>query len=257
VSRSSAAIAAVRSPKAAQEGAPQARQIADRFHIVQNLREAIQVQLSRASGFCARPLLPTDGDEVASVRDKHGGAEHRRLSRIANQHSRQAVFDHVRRLWNEGRNVREIVQQTGFDRRTIAKWIRANTLPERSASAPKTTSPRHFEDYLSRRWSEGCVRGRRLFQEIKARGCTGSFSNLERLLAKWPNPKCKTVKTISAVPNPRPVDPATGRFDLADCGCGALHQAAWIIDRQSSCESRCAEKGLARVRHHASTRHAI
>lgn len=197
----------------AQEGAPQARQIADRFHIVKNLREAIQVQLSRAPGFCARPLLPTDGEEVASVRDKHGGAEHRRLTRIANQHSRQAVFDHVRALWNEGRNVREIVRQTGFDRRTIAKWIRANTLPERSASAPKTTSPRHFEDYLSRRWSEGCVRGRRLFQEIKARGYTGSFSNLERLLARWRNPKSKTVnlKATTAVPNPRPFDPATGR----------------------------------------------
>ncbi|MBM3655168.1 MAG: transposase, partial [Alphaproteobacteria bacterium] len=168
----------------AQEGAPKTRQIADRFHIVKNMREAIQIQLSRAPGFCARPLLPTDGEEVASVRDKHGGAEHRRLTRIANQRSRQAVFDHVRALWSEGRYVREIVRQTGFDRRTIAKWIRANTLPERSASAPKTTSPRHFEDYLSRRWSEGCVRGRRLFQEIKARGYTGSFSNLERLLAK-------------------------------------------------------------------------
>jgi transposase len=32
----------------AHEGAPQARQIADRFHIVQNLREAVQAQLSRA-----------------------------------------------------------------------------------------------------------------------------------------------------------------------------------------------------------------
>jgi len=139
VSRSSAAIAAVRSPKA-QEGAPQARQIADRFHIVKNMREAIQTQLSHARGFCARPLLPTDGEEVAGARDKHGGAEHRRLSRIANQRSRQAVFDHVRALWNEGRNVREIVRQTGFDRRTIAKCIGADALPERNASAPKTTS---------------------------------------------------------------------------------------------------------------------
>lgn len=195
----------------AQEGAPQARQIADRFHIVQNLREAVQVQLGRAAGFSARPLLPTDGDEVASVRDKHGGAEHRRLSRMANQHSRQAAFNHVRALWNEGRNVREIVQQTGFDRRTITKWIRADKLPERCAAAPKTTSPRHFEDYLSRRWSEGCVRGPRLFQEIKARGYTGSFSNLERLLAKWRNPKCKKVTATPTVPNPRPVDPVTGR----------------------------------------------
>jgi len=195
----------------AQEGAPQARQIADRFHIVQNLREAVQAQLSRAAGFSARPLLPAEGEEVASVKDKHGGAEHRRITRIANQRSRQAVFDHVRTLRKEGRNVSDIVRQTGFDRRTVAKWIRANALPERSASAPKTTSPRHFEDFLSRRWSEGCIRGRRLFQEIKARGYIGSFSNLERLLAKWRNPKRKAATTAPIVPRPQPLDPATGR----------------------------------------------
>ena len=42
---------------------------------------------------------------------------------------------------------------------------------------------------------------------------TLSFSNLERFLAKWRNPKCKTVnlEATTAVPNPRPVDPATGR----------------------------------------------
>jgi hypothetical protein len=41
-----------------------------------------------------------------------------------------------------------------------------------------------WDSILSHRWSEGCVRGRRLFQEIKARGYTGRLSNLERLLAK-------------------------------------------------------------------------
>ena len=46
----------------AREGAPQARQIADRFHILQNLREAIQAQLSRTAGSSARRLLPADGD---------------------------------------------------------------------------------------------------------------------------------------------------------------------------------------------------
>ena len=105
----------------------------------------------------------------------------------------------------------DIARQTGFDRRTVAKWIRAEALPERSASAPKATSPRHFEEYLSRRWSEGCVRGRRLFQEVKAREYTGSFSNLERLLAKWRNPKRKAATTAPIVPRPPPLDPATGR----------------------------------------------
>jgi transposase len=53
----------------AQEGAPQAQQISDRFHIVQNLREAVQAQLGRAAGFSARPLRPAEGEEVANVRD--------------------------------------------------------------------------------------------------------------------------------------------------------------------------------------------
>ena len=200
----------------AREGAPQALQIADRFHILQNLREAVQAQLSRTAGSSARPLLPEDGDgdEAAiscSAWDKHGGVEHRRLTRITNRRSRQATFDRVRALRRDGRTINDIVQQTGFDRRTIAKWIRADALPQRNASAPKTTSPRYFEDYLSRRWSEGCVRGRRLLQEIRARGYTGSFSNLERLLAKWRNPKHKATRPVPTVSRAQPFDPATGR----------------------------------------------
>ncbi len=72
----------------AHEGAPQARQIADGFHILQNLREAIQAQLSRAVGASARPLLPADVDDEReamisrSARDKHRGAEHRCLTSL-------------------------------------------------------------------------------------------------------------------------------------------------------------------------------
>lgn len=51
---------------------------------------------------------------------------------MANQHSRQANFDHVCALRREGGSVSAIVRQTGFDRRTIAKWIRADALPEQS-----------------------------------------------------------------------------------------------------------------------------
>src|SRR5271157_4466203 len=138
----------------AHEGAPQARQVADRFHILQNLREAIQAQLSRTSGSSARPLLPADVDDERAVvissspRDKHGGAEHRCLTRMASQRSRQALFDRVGALHRKGRSVSAIVRQTGFDRRTVVKWIRAYALPQRNAAAPRTSSPRYFEEYL-------------------------------------------------------------------------------------------------------------
>jgi transposase len=162
-------------------------------------------------------LLPADVDDEreamisSSPRDKHSDAEHRCLARMAHQRSRQAIFDRVHALRKEGGMVIDIVRQTGLDRRTIAKWIRADTLPQHNASSPKTSSPRRFEDHLSRRWAEGCMRGRRLFQEIKARGYTGSFSNLERLLAKWRTPKRKVARPALSPPRAQAVVPATGR----------------------------------------------
>ncbi|MDP3552591.1 hypothetical protein [Methylocystis sp.] len=59
------------------------------IHILQNLRDVIQAQLSRATGSSARPLLPgqvSDNERDVmispSLRDKHGGAAHRELTAL-------------------------------------------------------------------------------------------------------------------------------------------------------------------------------
>jgi len=41
----------------AREGAPQARQVADRFHLLQNLREAVEAQMTSVSSFAGRARL--------------------------------------------------------------------------------------------------------------------------------------------------------------------------------------------------------
>ena len=56
------------------------------------------------------------------------------------------------------------------------------------------------------------MRGRRLFQEIQARGYTGCFSNLERLLAKWRNQNARRRGLCCPLRGRQPVDPATGRL---------------------------------------------
>ena len=52
---------------------------------------------------------------------------------------------------------------------------------------------------VSHRWAEGRLRCRRLFNEIKARGYSGSFSNLESLLAKWRWPQPKVARLAPAI----------------------------------------------------------
>src|SRR5208282_3467122 len=85
------------------QGAPQARQVADRFHLLQNLRETIETQLSRADRSTGRALLPESKDEdVVTIAHGPGGrrevAEHRHLIKQAHRRSRQAVFDKVSML---------------------------------------------------------------------------------------------------------------------------------------------------------------
>jgi hypothetical protein len=222
----------------AHEGAPEARQVAHRFHILQNLREAIQAQLSRVAGSSARPLLPTDDDEgesgiSCSPRDKHCGAEHRCLTRMAIQSSRQANFDRVRALQREGGSVSAIVRQTGFDRRTIAKWIGVDALPQRNAAAPKTTSPRYFEEYLARRWAEGCVRGRRLFSRGQSAGLHGQFLKRREIADEMAQSETQDAAAC-ATPSKGACRRSGDRpVDLADCRRGALRKAARLADKRS------------------------
>src|SRR5271165_1817071 len=87
----------------AREGAPQARQVADRFHLLQNLRETIETQLSRADRSTGRALLPESNDEdVVTISNGPGVpgevAEHRHLTRQAHRRSRQALFDQIHTL---------------------------------------------------------------------------------------------------------------------------------------------------------------
>jgi hypothetical protein len=173
-----------------RKGAPQARQVADRFHLLQNLRERIEHQLSRSDKGLARPSSPRDEGEDAgliscSTPGRQMIAEDRYLKRLAYHRSRQAMFEKVQILKAEGRNIRGIALEMGVNWRTVSKWVHASEMPERRERAPTSTSPRYFRDYLADRWAKGCRGGRQLFEEIQQRGYQGSRSNMERLLGKW------------------------------------------------------------------------
>ena len=211
----------------AREGAPQARQIDDRFHLLRNLRETIETQLSRTDRSTGRALLPATKDESkATIAYGPGGrrdiAEHRHFIKQTHRRSKQAIFDQIRTLRDGGSSIVDIARETGFGPRSIRKWLKFRSPPERRATAPKPCSPNYFLDYLSRRWAEGCLRGRDLLHEIKLRGYTGRFSHLERLLAKWRRARGAESATLPAAPvvataptpviatTPRAVDPVTG-----------------------------------------------
>ena len=110
----------------AREGAPQARRVADRFHLLQNLRETIETQLSRADRSTGGALLPESRDDVVTIWGGSGWAQaksqkNRRLTRQAHRRSRQAVFDQIHILREAGASIGDIARGTGFSPRSIRK----------------------------------------------------------------------------------------------------------------------------------------
>ncbi|WP_353654276.1 ISL3 family transposase [Agrobacterium sp. Ap1] len=163
--------------QAAREGAPQARQVADRFHLVQNLKEAIKEQISVYGHAHVRPILSEDA--IASARSQQ------RRARLAHRQSRQEIFEMLQALRQQGLTYSEIARRTGYERRSIANWLTSSAPRDRNRAALNKTSPLYFEAFLAECWKDGNWVGRHLFYDIKNRGYTGSRSNLERLLKVW------------------------------------------------------------------------
>jgi hypothetical protein len=107
----------------ARRGAPKARQVADRFHLLQNLRQTIEQQLSRAPRPTRQPATATADAGidvfVAARRRGHGQqpalAEHRQLAREGRRAAHQRMFDRVKVLHAAGNGTRTIVRETGYN----------------------------------------------------------------------------------------------------------------------------------------------
>lgn len=163
--------------QAARQGAPQAEQVADRFHIVQNLRMAIEEQMNLHGRATGRALL-SDADNIST-------ASNLLKSRLAHRKSREEIYETIRALRQQGLTCSEIGRRTGFPRRSVAKWLQFETPPDRKRAVLRRSSAWYFEEYLKQSWANGTRSGNALFSLLQERGYEGSLSNLQRLLAGW------------------------------------------------------------------------
>jgi transposase len=212
----------------ARQGAPQARQIADRFHLLQNFREAVERQLGGLGPPVRRkpPSLANDDVDpmmaVTGDQPRVSEAEREILTRQGRAADRQALFDRIRALYDADLTIRDIAQELGLGLRRVQRWVRLIELPARNVMAPKPSTPAYYGAYLARRWAEGVTTVKGLLVEINRRGYTGSHSHLARFLAPWrkampvvtmtPANSSSLPETEVAIP-PRmaALDPMTGR----------------------------------------------
>jgi transposase len=205
--------------EAARSGAPQAVQVADRFHILQNLREAVERTLVKqhpvlrqaaqeiSPRYQTEQMLKAEGlieslsDRVAPVNQKTQALSQQRRAR------RLARYEEVKQLKQQGLPIRQIAQQLGAHRRTIRNFLRAESFPERQAPKPRAILMDPFVEYLKKRWEDGCHNGAQLYREIRGQGYRGSATALRRHLRKWRGTVPEVIRKLRLLPDFPPPSP--------------------------------------------------
>lgn len=176
---------------AARQGAPEARQVADRFHLLKNLRETIARQLggfeapirTSATEIEAGQDQDTPVQPALDRSDRYSGTAEREHLKHRRRAARQAMFGKIRDLYDAGSTVGEIAQKLGLGPRRVYRWVRCIDMPERSAMEPRPSTPAYFGAFLARSWAEGTKKVRHLFSDIRHRRYTGSYSHLACFVA--------------------------------------------------------------------------
>lgn len=202
---------------AARKGAPQAQQIADRFHLVKNVRERLKELMDRKQSCLpeveehtadaipakAQGVKNQSAHEIAEPQEGSESEKHYRTSspypnqraegmrydafqKQVRRDKRSAHYEDVRTLMKQGLSQRAIARKLKLARATVSKFAQAEEYPE--MHHPKQGENRSLLDPYKRsilqRWQQGCTNGLQLYDEITARGFTGSATLLRMFLAE-------------------------------------------------------------------------
>jgi len=191
----------------ARQGAPDAQQIADRFHLVHNLVEALENACTRhhaalrtaaqagvdASG-TAGPSGPTVADPLsagAAAREegsRASGGDRPRLSTDERQQQarrarRLAPYEEVGALHRAGHSKQQIARTLSLARGTVGRWLAAGQCPERATPTQRRT--RLVDPYareIAVYYDSGGTDARELLARLTALGFRGTHVTVWRAL---------------------------------------------------------------------------
>jgi len=200
----------------AHQGAPEAMQVADRFHLIGNSADALigvfeqQHRQITAALSQAEPTPPTTA-APAHVPQISQASQQQHLHQERRQSRYEAVWDLHRQGWTN----RAIAEQLHLHRDTVSKYLSLSELPPYQTPVRPSRVLGPFLPYILERWNAGCQNSSTLLQEVIARGYQGSPSTLFNYLTQLRKlhglpPRKRTPGTIPGA-GERPARPPTPR----------------------------------------------
>jgi transposase len=227
------------------EGAPEAVQVADRWHLLRSpalgLEEfllhkrpalgkdaatGIAEEEERPYGSLVDAGVPSSAVPLGRPYGSIEGPAERRHERLVEQ------WKHIRRLHLAGAGVKDISEWVGTSRSTVYRYKELAEPPPRPRYRRRASVLDPWVPYLVRRWNEGCRSGKRLYGEIREQGYSHSVDTVNRLLSSFRYTENQG-KMLSHAPKAK-------RGSIAGASPTAKNVAALFMRREEmlSCEQR-------------------
>ena len=164
-----------------QAGAPQAKAVADRWHLLLNLRQMLQRWLTSVRPQLERlPITPEVRPLLTSRRGAFRRTQAEEAAHQARQQRREARYATIQRLRQEGHNIGQIARLLHLHPQTVRNNFYATTCPQYKRGQGKSILD-PFLPYLERRHADGCENALLLWREIRQQG----FPGTERQVLRW------------------------------------------------------------------------
>jgi hypothetical protein len=191
----------------ANEGTPDAIQVADLWHLLKNLRDALKKMLETRRA-CLKAAADKAAQDVVEQKNKKPirtteestdtaqkltKAEKQKLER---QTRRQERYETVKELYQRGFSKSEITRRLGLDWKTVAKYINSHECPTYTERRKRPGKLSSYVDYMTKRWDEGCHSATQIWHEIRELG----FSGARRTVGDWASRKRRSTSGSDRVP---------------------------------------------------------
>jgi transposase len=171
--------------RGATDGAPDAIQVADRWHLLGNVREALERLLDRLRRQLQATMIPpADATKPKSLalsdRDRRRGTKDQ-VQQQASRQRRSTRYAQVKQLQADGHAIIQIARELTISCQTVRKYMASEVFPEIPARPRQQSILDPYLVELQERWDAGEHNTRQLLQILRDQGYRGSV----RPLVQW------------------------------------------------------------------------
>lgn len=171
-------------------GAPDAQQVADRWHLLANLSEALKPFFAGKQAQL-KALVEKPAETFSMEEEKHLPAWYKgqtdRKTKMYDAHHQERVerYHKVHELRAQGAELTLIAHQVGISRTTVNTYLNMKQPPARKTGKRSGSVIDPYKDYIVKRWNDGVRNAQQVYREIKEMGYPGSDQPIQRYFVQF------------------------------------------------------------------------